>query len=205
MFVDGVSNIVADIRTFVGVSERGLGLIFDKVIFERAFLFEPASQEEGEQPNGDCKKNQVKNKLLFVRRTKSPFHVLRVVGIVINENARGNLTDYSQRRNYDEVQDKMCLPVDLVSSVLSEIVSDSHVIHSPGSQWVPAIKQVHSIDTSMDSLVNQSVLEPIINQPVPLEVIMQREYLTPDFVQVLHPQMLLQVQIGYLYAVHFRK
>ena len=99
----------------------------------------------------------------------------------------------------------MGFQVDLVGSVFAEVVPNSDKVHSPGSQRIPAVQQVHPVDPALDPFIDQPMLKAMIHIPVPLKVIMQRKNLTTDLVQVFNPYVLLEIKISDLDPVHFGK
>jgi len=97
----------------------------------------------------------------------------------------------------------MGLEIHLIGSILTKIIPHRHVINRPGGQRIPAIKQINPINPAPDPLINPLMLKPTTNNPIPLKVIMNREHLAPNLIQILDSYVLLEIEVGEFDAVHF--
>ena len=82
----------------------------------------------------------------------------------------------------------MRLKVDLVSRILSKIVSEGNKVNLPGCHRVPAIQDIAPIYASPDRMINFLLLSCLVT--VPLEVIVQSKDLTGNGLQIADPDML---------------
>lgn len=103
MLIDTVSYRISDVRSFIRVSESGMSLILNKIIFKVVLFIEPLLIENSKDSNGQCKEYEMKNELLFMSGTEPAVHVLRVMSVVVNKQTSDYFSDNAQWSDYDKV------------------------------------------------------------------------------------------------------